>query len=98
MKKVQIHPKIKKIIKLVWIIYAVVSFLIWFPKTDQLLCKIYDEVAEYVTVNEGWDIKINQEEYENVTLTEIDFEPLNKGDILVMSRTLSEIESGIERV
>lgn len=90
MKKIKIGPKTKKVLKWIWILYAIISFFIWYPKTDQLLCKDYDEVSKYVSLDDGWNVRINEEEYENVTLTEFNFAPLDKGDILVMSRTLPE--------
>ena len=90
MEKRRSGEKLKLSLKILWITFIVTSFIYWYPKIDQLLCKNYNEISKFVSIDDGWNITINNKMYEDVTLTDFTFEPLNKGDILIMERVLPE--------
>lgn len=71
---------------LILIIFAVlavgsIAFTILFSNTTY-------EKNDYLNLNEGWHIEINDNVYENVTLNDFIFPVLNKGDILKMTYLL----------
>ena len=52
--------KIKRILKVIWLIYANLSVVILLPKVDQLFCEEYSKVSQHISLNEHWDIRINE--------------------------------------
>ena len=81
---------VKNVCKLLWIMYAVFSMTYWIPKIDSMFAKEYEEVSQYVSLNDGWDITINDASYSNVSLDKLNFDPVSKGDIIVMQRILPD--------
>lgn len=79
---------LKWILKIVWIIYASFSVLVWMPKIDELFTKDYDETSKHVPLEDSWDISINGDLYEDITLDEFHFQAVSKGDKIVMQREL----------
>ena len=53
-----------------------------------MLCKEYNEVSQYLALDDGWEVTINETNYHNVSLDQFQFEMMNKGDNLVMERKL----------
>ena len=45
-------------------------------------------------LNEGWTVRINEKQYENVDLSDFSFNILSRGDVLTMTTTLPEFEEG----
>ena len=45
-------------------------------------------------LNEGWTVRINEKQYENVDLSDFYFNVLSRGDVLTMTTTLPEFEEG----
>ena len=41
-------------------------------------------------LNEGWMVRINEKQYENVDLSDFYFNVLSRGDVLTMTTTLPE--------
>ena len=79
---------LKKVLKIFWLFFALFSIIVWFPKVDQLLCKEYKEVSQYLSLDDSWEVTINGTNYHNVSLEQFQFEMMNKGDNLVMERKL----------
>lgn len=92
---------IKKGLKLLWIAYAIFSIMIVLPMVDRLLCKDYAEVSKYISLDDGWEIEVNGSVYQNISLENLQFEPVNKGDRIIMQRMLPEdwdIVEGVLRI
>lgn len=79
---------LRKILSIIWVIYVLSSVIYWFPQVDRLLSKDYDEVSQYISLDDNWDIKINEKEYHNVSLENLRFDLVKKGDRVLMQRTL----------
>ena len=56
--------------------------------TDRLICKDLNAVSDKVTLNEQWDITINETQYTDITLDSFSFDTVKKGDNIIMERTL----------
>lgn len=100
MKKDKLFDK-KNILKILWILYAFLSVFIWLPHTDDLLTKDYEKISNYVLLDDSWDITINDTFYQNVSLGDLHFPAVNKGDQITMERILPEtwnIEEGTLRI
>lgn len=100
MKKGKLFAK-KNILKIIWILYALLSVFIWLPHTDDLLTKDYEKISNYVLLDDSWDITINDTFYQNVSLGDLHFPAVNKGDQITMERVLPEtwnIEEGTLRI
>lgn len=80
----------KTILRAAWIIYALISLIFWLPKIDQLLSKNYGTISQYVTLDDDWDITINDAVYHDVSLENFSFQPVVKGDRILMERTLPD--------
>ncbi|MDE7476663.1 MAG: GGDEF domain-containing protein [Lachnospiraceae bacterium] len=78
----------KTVIKIIWILFALLSVLIWIPQFDGLITKDYSEVSKYVDLDDAWDIMINDETWRNVLLADFHFPAVRKGDVITMQRTL----------
>lgn len=96
MKKV--NPSIKNILKIVWIVYAAISVLIWLPKVDQMLTDDYSEVKSYVLLDDSWDVRINGETFHDVCLKDFRFPAVKKGDRITMKRRLPQEWAVVEGV
>ncbi len=82
---------VKNLLKAVWIVYALLSTAFWLPKVDQMLVKDYEIITkEYVSLDDAWDIRINDNAYTGVSLEEFRFPAVRKGDRIVMERVLPE--------
>lgn len=77
-----------KKLKIIWILFALISILIWMPRLDGLLTKEYSAISDCVVLDDGWDITINEDTWQNVRLTELQFAAVSKGDKIIMQRTL----------
>ncbi|MDE6365693.1 MAG: GGDEF domain-containing protein [Lachnospiraceae bacterium] len=89
-----------KKLKLIWILFALISILTWLPRLDGLLTKEYSAISDYVGLDDGWDITINEDTWQNVSLTEFQFSAVSKGDVITMQRTLPtdwELVEGVLR-
>lgn len=82
------NTKLKRFLQVVWIVYVVFNIVILLPKADDLLCKDYPEVSQHVLLDTHWDITINDQVYTDVTLSELTFPAVRKGDIITMERQL----------
>ena len=80
--------KWKKVLKYVWIIYAVFSIVFVLFLIDRLICKESMNVSNRCILNEGWNIKINDEHFENVELENFAFDAVDKNDVVVMEKLI----------
>ncbi len=81
---------VKNILKIVWLLFAVMSIIVWLPKVDGLFTRDYAVISEYVDLNDSWEITINENSYQDVALNDFHFPAVNRGDQITMSRTLPE--------
>ena len=95
------NAKKRMLIKILWIVYAVFSIVIWLPKFDALLTSNYEQASECVNMNDSWTVQINEQKYEQVLLDEFKFDAVNKGDQLILERIVPEelpYEDGVLRM
>lgn len=83
------------ILKFGWVILALVGVLAGISKVDGMIAKDYSEISTYVSLDDAWDITINDDTYQNVTLTELRFQPVSKGTKITMQRMLPD-DFGLE--
>lgn len=88
MTKDKRNSMIKKGLKILWVIYVLGNVMVLLPQIDKLFCREYSSVAQHFCVDEGWNIEINEDKYTNVSLRELTFEAVKKGDYIVMERRL----------
>lgn len=91
----------KKILHVFFGIYVLTSVIYWLPQADRLLCQDYEKVSQYISLDDNWDITINDKEYTNVSLDEFGFDLVKTGDQITMQRTLPndwKIKDGALRI
>ena len=91
----------KTIIKILWVIFAGCSLIGWLPMADHMISKDYDQISQCITLNDDWDIRVNGKSFEDVGLDGFRFEPLHKGDQIILERVLPDnwtIEEGALRI
>lgn len=86
----KLNDKSKRILKIFWILYAIFSIIMWLPQTDRLLSGDYKTISRHVALDDLWNVRINDTQYNNVSLNELKFPPVNIGDTIVMERKLPE--------
>lgn len=100
MKKPKKFSK-KMVLQTIWIIYALLNIAVLLPKVDQLFAQDYDSILKHITLNDSWDITINDELYRDVSLDDFKFDIVNKGAVIKMQRTLPDnwdITEGVLRL
>lgn len=80
----------KTIIKALLTFYAFASVCFIVFAIDHLLSKEYPEISHCVTLNDSWDITINDTLYRDVALDDFQFDSVHKGDIITMMTFLPE--------
>lgn len=70
--------------------YAISSVIIWVPKIDQLLTQDYAAITNCITLDDGWNITINDDTFQDILLDDFRFPAVRKGDQIVMWRVLPE--------
>lgn len=78
----------KVLFKIIWILFVFISIVVWVPQIDRFLTEDYAEISKYFALDDGWDITINQDSYQNVLLTEFQFPAVRAGDRITMQRIL----------
>ena len=76
----------KNILRAFWIFYALTSIILTIIGADKLITKDYNRISNCVPLNDSWDITINDELYNNVSLDTFRFNTVSKGDIILMQR------------
>lgn len=78
----------KNTLKIVWLIYALLSIATIVYFADHLLTKDLNTDSERISLNDNWNITINEQLYEDVSLDSFRFDAVNKGSIIVMETIL----------
>lgn len=80
-------PTGKTILKAFVSVYALVSICCTTLFIDGMFSRDYSSISRYVSLNDGWDITINDRAWQNISLDTFRFDPVNKGDTITMART-----------
>lgn len=80
----------KNTLKIVWLIYALLSIVVIVYFADHLFCKDLDSSSGRLELNNNWDITINDKLYENVSLDSFRFKSVKKGSCIVMTTALPD--------
>lgn len=86
MKKIK-KPSRKIVLKALFIVYALLSICLTTLFIDNLFSSDYPAISKYDTLNDAWDITINDLTWHNISLDAFRFPPVNKGDTITMERT-----------
>lgn len=89
MKKTK-RPLSKTLLRILWILYALVSMLIWMPQVDRLLIKDYSTMSQYISLDDSWEITIGDDTYYDVSLNDFRFDTIRKNDEIIMQRKLPD--------
>lgn len=89
MKRIK-KPSRQIVLKALFIIYALLSICFTTLFIDHLFSSDYSAISKYVTLNDAWDITINDRIRHNVSLDDFRFPPVNKGDTITMERTFPD--------
>ena len=74
----------KKILKYVCTAYVVFSIVIVLYLIDNLICNDIMKVSNRLILNDNWNVWINDDYYEDISIDSFTFEAVNKNDIVVM--------------
>lgn len=80
-------PTRKTVLKTLLIVYALISICLTTLFIDGLLSRDYSAISKYVTLNDGWDITIDDRVWQNVSLDTFRFTPVSKNDTVTLERT-----------
>ena len=87
--------KIKKILKGVWIAYALFSIFIVLYLVDSLVCQDLDEISSKSYLKDNWNITVNGVLHENVSIDDFSIDKVHKGDLIVLETTVpNDIDYG----
>lgn len=86
MKKMK-KPTRKTVFKLLFTIYALLSVSFTTRFIDGMFSSEYADISHRLTLNDGWNVTINSDTWQNVSLDAFRFAPVNKGDTIIMERT-----------
>lgn len=89
MKKLS-TPFMKTSLKILWVLYALLSICVTLFLVNRLFVKDYPSISQHVSLNDGWDITINHDSYQNVSLDSFRFGSADKGDEITLQRTLPD--------
>ena len=79
----------KNVLKTAFIIYALLSVYFTTRFIDSMLSSEYSAISHYISLDDGWDITINEDRWQNVSLDAFRFPPVSKGDTITMERTFA---------
>ena len=83
-------PLPKTLLRTIWILYALISTLIWLPQVDRLLVKDLSVMSQYISLDDSWMISIDDDIYYDVSLNDFRFDTLKKGSEIIMQRELPD--------
>lgn len=83
-------PLPKTLLRTIWILYALISTLIWLPQVDRLLVKDFSVMSQYISLDDSWMISIDDDIYYDVSLNDFRFDTLKKGSEIIMQRELPD--------
>lgn len=79
-----------KALKIAWILYALLSLIIWLPQIDGLFTHEKETTSKHVALDSHWDISINSENYHDVSLDDFRFDAVGIGDKIIMQKKLPD--------
>lgn len=91
---------IKRGLKIAWILYALISIIVWLPKADHLISQDYKLISNHIELDDQWEITINNKVYHNISFDDFRFKTVKIGDRIVMERQLPkdwELKEGVLR-
>ncbi len=77
----------KTVLKAALIVYALFSVYFTTRFIDGMFSSDYSAISKYLSLNDAWDIAINDNVWQNVSLDTFRFTPVSRGDIITMTRT-----------
>lgn len=77
-------------IQIIWFIYALCSIALVLYLIDYMLSKGITDKEKRLVLESGWTVSINGTQHEDVILDEFRFEPVNKGDKIVLTKMLPQ--------
>lgn len=80
----------KKILKIFFVIYALLSILAVVFFADHLLTDELDLTNDRMYFNDNWTVTINSECYENVNLSDFKFPSVDKGTCILLEKQLPD--------
>lgn len=80
----------KTILKTLLMVYALISICFTTLFIDGLFSSEYSTISHFVSLNDAWDITINDRVWHNISLDDFHFSPVSKGDTIVMERTFPD--------
>ena len=83
-------PLPQPLLRTIWILYALISTLIWLPQVDRLLVKDLSVMSQYISLDDSWMISIDDDIYYDVSLNDFRFDTLKKGSEIIMQRELPD--------
>lgn len=83
-------PLPKTLLRTIWILYALISTLIWLPQVDRLLVKDLSVMSQYISLDDSWMISIDDDIYYDVSLNDFRFDTLKKGSEIIRQRELPD--------
>ncbi|MDE5819882.1 MAG: GGDEF domain-containing protein [Lachnospiraceae bacterium] len=81
---------VKKLLKIVWVVYAFLSICSVLLVVNRLFTKDYASISKHLTLDDGWNITINNNSYQNVSLDHFSFDITNKGDEITLQTILPD--------
>lgn len=85
MKKMK-KPSRKTVLKALFIVYALLSICFTTLFIDNMFSSDYSAISKYVTLNDAWNITINDRVWHDISLDTFRFPPVNKGDTITLER------------
>lgn len=80
-------PTRKNVLKTLLIVYALLSICLTMLFIDGLLSRDYSAISKYVTLNDNWDVTVDDRSWQNVSLDTFRFTPVSKNDTITLERT-----------
>lgn len=80
----------KKLLKFIWLVYAIISVFVVVYLVDHLICRDIMEVSNRITLDGQWKVIINDQQYDDVDLDTLKIDTVKKGDKITMERTLPQ--------
>ncbi len=52
---------VKNTLRILWILFVLSSMIIWLPKVDGMFSEDYQQISEYVSLDDHWEINVGGE-------------------------------------
>lgn len=83
-------PTLKIVLKALVIVYALLSICFTTLFIDSMFSSDYAAIAKYVPFDDAWDVTINDQTWQNISLDALRFPPVDKGDTITLERTFPD--------